>query len=282
MNFDDKRKFFIENGYIVLKSFFDSQTIINLRDTFIKNANSNNEIFNFKFVENLFVNEKFVQEIKNLLNSDKLLYFSDSNIVNHKKPLTESNGWHNDSRFEDENIPYNQEYPILRIALYFEDHKNFSGGLKIKKKSHKYFCFNWRAPKQNLGKLFNIFFKKTKYNLSSLKNGKGINLDLQEGDLVVWNLRTHHSGMCRRLKLFPEVCLHPLIEKRLPLFLFKKTKYISDRCSLFSTFATNDLENKNILGYVKNKINLNKIKELKNNSELIDKFNRLGINIPEF
>ena len=47
------------------------------------------------------------------------------------------------------------------------------------------------------------------------------------------------------------------------------------------TDAKNDLENKNILGYVKNKMNVYKIKQLKNNPEVIDKCNRLGILIPE-
>ena len=48
------------------------------------------------------------------------------------------------SRNEDQNIPYELEYPIIRVGIYFENSKDFSGGLKIKKKSHKYFIFNFR------------------------------------------------------------------------------------------------------------------------------------------
>ena len=93
-------------------------------------------------MQNLILNEKLINSIKEILDTSQLLYFTDSAVVNDKEPFKNRNGFHNDERGADQNIPYDQEYPIVRVGIYFENMKDFSGGLKIKKKSHKYFCFN--------------------------------------------------------------------------------------------------------------------------------------------
>ncbi len=280
MNYSNIREKFLDQGYYVIKNCFDVEKIKGLRDNFIKISNSDNEILTYENAQELLLDERLISKVKQLLDTEKIIYFSDSSIINKPDPLTSKNGWHNDARFEDENISYNDEYPILRIGIYFEDHKNYSGGLKIKKNSHKYFCFNWRAKKENIKKLLKIIFTKTRYRLSSIRPGKGINLDLEQGDVVVWNLRTHHCGVSRRLKIFPDLCLHPYFEKMLPLFLFKKTHYTSDRCTLFSTFAKNDMNNKNINNYVLNKMNIKKIEKIRENKILVKKLDNLGILTP--
>ena len=104
---------------------------------------------------------------------------------------------------------------------------------------------------------------------------------LEEGDIVIWNLRTHHCGTSRRLKLFPKICLQPHFEKLLPNFLFLPTQYKENRCAIFTTFAKNDLNNKNIFGYIKKKLNLNRLEKLKSNSELVKKFKQLGCEFPD-
>lgn len=275
------REKYLEKGFIVFKSFYNKNKIRELRSKLIQIANTEKEILNHEIVQELILQDDLISKIKSLLQSDKLIYYSDSNIVNKKNALKTKNGFHNDARFEDENIPYEEEYPILRFALYFEDYKKFSGGLKIKEKSHKHFCFNFRAIKQNLIKLSKVLFTKTRYKLNSLKLGKSLNMELEEGDIIIWNLRTHHCGVSRRLKLFPKWCLQPFFEKLLPLNLFLPTQYENDRCSIFCTFAKNDLTNSNILNYVKNKMNKTKINEIKNNKILSEKLKKLDLILPD-
>ncbi len=275
------REKYLEKGYIVFKSFYSKDRIRELRPKLIQIANTEKEILYHEIVQELILNDDLISKIKNLLNCDKLIYYSDSNIVNKPNALKTKNGFHNDARFEDENILYEEEYPILRFALYFEDYKKFSGGLKIKEKSHKYFCFNFRAIKENLIKLFKILFTKTRYKINSLKLGKNINMELEEGDIIIWNLRTHHCGVSRRLKLFPKWCLQPFFEKLLPLSFFLPTQYKNDRCSIFCTFAKNDLTNKNIFNYVKNKMNKTKIDEIKDNKILSEKLEKLNLILPD-
>ena len=275
---------YLSDGYLIIKSFHSKEYISNIREKMINLSSkpiNQYEIFLDEDVQNLILNEKLINIVKEILDTNNLLYYSDSSIVNHKSPFKNKNGFHNDARGEDQNISYDEEYPIIRIGIYFENYKNFSGGLKIKKKSHKYFIFNFRRIFADTFRLLKIIFTKTRYSLESLKLGKSINLELEEGDIVIWNLRTHHCGTSRRLKLFPKICLQPHFEKLLPNFLFLPTQYKENRCAIFTTFAKNDLNNKNIFGYIKKKLNLNRLEKLKSNSELVKKFKQLGCEFPD-
>ena len=274
---------YLTNGYLVIKSIFTKEYISNLREEMIllshKDPNDHEFLLD-ENVQNILLNEKLINIIKQILDTNKILYFGDSGVVNHKEPFKNRNGYHNDARNEDQNIPYELEYPIIRVGIYFENSKDFSGGLKIKKKSHKYFIFNFKRILADTKRLMQILFTKTRYKLSSLRLGKGINLELEQGDVVIWNLRTHHCGTSRRLKLFPKMCLQPYLEKLLPTYFYLPTQYKEDRCAIFSTFAKNDLKNRNILGYLNKKINLNRLNKIKSNSNLLNSLNNLNCELP--
>ncbi len=276
------REEFLKHGFIVLKSVFESSKIRELRDKFIKMSNTNDEILLDENTQDLLLDKNIINKIKILLNSEKIWYYSDSSIKNYLNPFTSKNGFHNDERFATDEIPYKEEYPILRTGIYFENYKNFSGGLKIRVGSHKHFCFNLRAKLENFFRLIKIFIGRSRYDISSIRLGKKINLQLEEGDVVIWNLRTQHCGVSRRLKLFPGSCLSPSLEKMLPKKLFLPTQYEKNRCSIFSTFSKVDYKNLNVLNYIKNKSDIKKISSLKKNDNLIEKFNKLNIEIPNF
>ena len=274
------RSEYLQKGFILIKSLYDKDRIRELRNTCIKNSNNDNEVLSFDFTKELLLNPKLILTIKEILKSDQILYYSDSNIVNHEFPFKATNGFHNDARFEDDSIPFKEEYPLIRVGIYFEDYKKFSGGLKIKEKSHNYFSFNLRNKWENTVRLIKILLGKSRYDYSTLRLGKKINLDLEEGDVVIWNLRTHHCGTSRRLKIFNNICLQPNLEKIIPKIFFLPTQYDKNRCSIFSTFAKNDLKNKNISNYIKNKYNPKKIDQLKKDPNLLNKLSELGVIIP--
>ena len=273
---------FLKHGFIVLKSVFADSKIKELRDKFIKLSSTDDEILLDENAQDLLLDKDIIKKIKILLNSEKIWYYSDSSIKNYFNPFTAKNGFHNDERFASDEIPYKEEYPIIRAGIYFEDYKNFSGGLKIRDGSHKHFCFNLRAKLENIVRLLKIFMGKSRYDISAIKLGKKINLQLEEGDVVIWNLRTQHCGVSRRLKLFPRLCLSPSLEKMLPKSLFLPTQYKTNRCSIFSTFSKVDYKNLNIVNYIKNKADIKKISSLKKNDDLIKKFDELNIEIPNF
>lgn len=274
---------YLSDGFVVLKNIFPKETISKMRNDLIdfsSNEIQDKEILLNENIRSLLLNKKIITTIKNILYTNSILYYGDSNVVNHKDPFSNRNGYHTDARNEDEKIPYDIEYPIIRVAIYFEDYKNFSGGLKIKKKSHKYFCFNFRRKLLDTINLAKILFTRTRFSLDALRLGKSINLELEQGDVVIWNLRTHHCGTSRRLKIFPKLCLQPFFEKLLPKSFFLPTQYNQDRCAIFSTFAKNDLNNTNILGYIKKKINFKKLDQIKSNRDLLSKITELGLKLP--
>lgn len=278
------RSKYLTDGYIVLKSVFTKEYIASIRQKMINLSNKDMlkyEILSDKDVQKIILNKELIKSIKQILNANNLLYYSDSSVVNHIDPFKNRNGFHIDARGEDQNISYDEEYPIIRVGVYFEDYKNFSGGLKVKKKSHKYFIFNFRRIMADTLRVLKILFTKSRYGLSSLKLGKSINLELEQGDVVIWNLRTHHCGTSRRLKLFPKICLQPFLERILPKILFLPTQYEQNRCSMFATFAKKDLSNKNIAGYLLKKTNFEKLNQVKLNSDLLKKINGLGCELPD-
>ena len=278
------RKDYLSKGYIIIKSILTKEYISKIRQDMINLSSkdmSKYEILLDEDSQKLLLNEKLIKTIKEILNTNTLLYYSDSSVVNHINPFKNRNGFHNDARGEDENLPYDQEYPIIRAAVYFEDYKNFSGGLKIKNKSHKYFIFNFRRILADTLRLIKILFTKTRYNLNALKLGESVNLELEQGDVVIWNLRTHHCGTSRRLKLFPKMCLQPFFERMLPEYFYLPTQYKQDRCAIFTTFAKNDLSNTNILGYLKKKTNFLRLSQIKKNSNLMNRLNELNCKLPD-
>tara|TARA_B100001063_G_C16754162_1_gene552088 strand:+ start:905 stop:1765 length:861 start_codon:yes stop_codon:yes gene_type:complete len=267
------RKKYLEDGFIVIKSLFDKNYIRKLRPKMIDLSktyeNTQKEILLDTDVRKLLLKKELIETINEILNTNNLLYYADSNVVNHKNPFKSRNGFHHDARGEDPLIPYENEYPIVRAAIYFENYKDYSGGLKIKEKSHRYFCFLFRRVFSSLNNLRKIIFTKTRYSLNSIKLGKSINLELEEGDVVIWNLKTHHCGTSRRLKWFPKISLQPNIEKLLPSSIFLPTQYEQDRCSIFSTFAKKDLKDKNILGYLKIKTNKARLDQIRLQPDLL-------------
>ena len=72
----DLRSEFIKNGFVVIKSIYSRQKIMNLRDKMINIANLEKEILTDKDVQDLVLNKTLIAKIKELLNANKLLYYS--------------------------------------------------------------------------------------------------------------------------------------------------------------------------------------------------------------
>ena len=119
-------------------------------------------------------------------------------------------GFHKDAsnRTDPTHPDWTEEMPIIRMGIYLEDHKNHSGGVKIREGSHK-------TLKTNVG--------------------EPIIVPSEAGDLVIWYLTTTHAGNAVRLKMAPNKSIHHRIEKRIPEFL--KVNEEKERVSIFLTYA---------------------------------------------
>ena len=79
------------------------------------------------------------------------------------------------------------DYTIVPLAIYLQDNKNYSGGLKIKNPS-----------------------------------GKAVFVESEEGDVVTWNPRTMRSGNAGRFKFFKNIMINKAGREGIVPALLKK------------------------------------------------------------
>jgi hypothetical protein len=103
---------------------------------------------------------------------------------------------------------WNDGYRLLRCGVYMQDQSHHSGGLAVRPRSHR--------PGAQIRSL-------------------PVLIDAQPGDLVVWDLRTVHSGEVVRLRLAPKVPLHPSLQTRLPQAL--RVSGSGERMVMFMSFG---------------------------------------------
>ncbi len=152
----------------------------------------------------ILLDDRILEIASTVLGSKELIYFGDSTY----QIGTGLRGFHRDNidRTDLNGPDWKGEYTLIRLGIYLQDHKNYSGGLKVKAGSHK-------NP-----------------------TGKSVFIDSEVGDVAVWNLKTQHSGNAVRLKLFPNFSIDSAgKEGIIPAFLKKDQQH--ERLSLFMTFA---------------------------------------------
>jgi hypothetical protein len=187
-----------------------------------------------------------------LLGSNEIIYYGKSTIFNDIKKKT--GNFHNDAKVVNDDRK-NDEFPVIRFALFLQDHAKYSGGIKMRFGSHKYKILK-DTHKYKILKNKSIFFsfafklcknlliKKSKKNIlnylefpsfSLSPSTKSVNMSSEVGDLVVFNLRTYHCGRFVRFKYLPKLVLPPIIERYLPKFL--QVPREKDRYALFIDYA---------------------------------------------
>jgi hypothetical protein len=149
----------------------------------------------------VFFNDELVQVLKIMLCSKEIIYYSDSNIQFDAA----ERGFHKDNteRYDANSDDWIGDYGLLRAGFYCEDHVNHSGGLKVRLKSHK--LENSRS--------------KLNPNKISAHAGRSIDIKSEFGDLLIWSMRLTHSGNYKKIKLLPNISVHPRLEKILPKYL---------------------------------------------------------------
>lgn len=215
---------FKQDGYFILKNAFSSVEIGKIRNDVYRQYEidkakgldfklpelklqakfAKGDLFSKELLYKVLLDDRVLKLAREVLGSEELVYFGDSSYEIGKG----SNGFHRDSvdRTDLNGPDWKGKYTLVRLGLYLQDHKSFSGGLKVRKGSHK------------------------------KENGKAIFIDSEIGDLLIWDLKTSHSGNAVRLKLFPNLSINiARIERNIPQFLKKEEQ--QERVSLFMTFA---------------------------------------------
>ena len=160
------------------------------------------ELEEFKYI---IFDERVLSCVRTLIGAD-IVYFQDSTI----QIGTGMAGYHKDNKTNNdaEHSDWRSNYDVIRMGVYFQNTKDFSGGINVKIGSH---------------------------NHANYHSGKGINVPLETGDIVFWKLTTTHSGNAKRLKILPSVPLLGRIQRMLPESFFIPEEM--QRMALFASYG---------------------------------------------
>lgn len=218
------KKQFDNDGYLIVKNAFEPQEIKHIREQVYKQYEIdkkknltyelpqynitakfvNGDLLSKELLNNVLLNDNVLTIARKILGNDDLVYFGDSSY----QIGTGSNGFHRDNidRSNLDGPDWKGDYTLVRLGIYLQDHKNYSGGLKVRKGSHKN------------------------------KSGKALFVNSEIGDVVIWDLKTLHSGNAVRMKAMPDFSFNlAVLERNIPQFLRKEQE--QERISLFMTFA---------------------------------------------
>jgi hypothetical protein len=213
---------FDKNGFVLVENVFSAKEIARFRELAYEQYDidtkkkltftlpnlkthakySKGDLLSKEKLYPILLDDRILDLARKVLNSRDIAYFGDSSY----QIGTGLRGFHRDclDRTDLTAPDWQSEYTLIRIGIYLQNHKDYSGGLKVKQGSHKQ------------------------------ADGKSIFIDNKEGDVVAWSLKTIHSGNAVRLKFFPNLSIDKG-EGRIPDFL--KKDEATERISLFMTFG---------------------------------------------
>ena len=268
---NQEKSFFVENGYTIYRNVFDVDEILNFRSLVERSLQEDLEHDRASFtqegkkkvyytegdiitkpISKLFFNTKIINIAKEIL-SEKPCYFGEGNY----QIGIGDRGFHRDSveeiiqgistRTFGHGPDWKESYKLIRVGVYLQDHDKFSGGVKFQIGSN------------------NLPYKK----------GKSVLADTKAGDVVVWDLRTFHSGNSVRLKGFRNIPLPRLVENLLPSFLVLPEQKL--RNSAFMVFGADNFHlQRHIEKHYKVKFE-NHISKSQYSEEIIAKCEEVGV-----
>lgn len=245
MNID--KEFFDTNGYCIVRNVFSAEEVAEFRALAYQTLDNDKQ---HDMVRKVTVATKDVyypkgdllsKPLNKVLLSDRILKIAETILQSKPVYFGDSTyqigigdrGFHRDNvdRIANQGEDWDGDYDIIRIGMYMQDHDKFSGGLKVIQGSHKG------------------------------ENNKRVFVDSKAGDIVVWNLRTFHSGNAVRLKMLPNLVMGYRLENRLPAFLTKDSQ--QERISCFMSFAK---EGKHLDRYIEKYMKVKMVDHIKNSA----------------
>ena len=202
---------------------------------------------------------------------DRIVYFGESTaLYNAVAETPQYRHYHNDSRGDD--FDFREDYPVIRVGIYLQDHARHSGGLKLRPGSHRKFCmekYGFRSAVKHL---------LTRRRPHDFIVRRSLNVETTAGALLAWNMRIHHTGYARRLRRFPRLALHPHVENLLSDSVFMPEE--RGRCVVFMAFGA---PSEYLERYIENRVNRQDMGEHWRNThftdEAVDLARRKGVTL---
>lgn len=232
---------FRERGYNVVRGLLDAEEVRQLRQTAQETVaeaeregragmspagegtirTGPGDLLSMPSVRHVLLDPRVLGVVRELLGGEPV-YFGDSSLRIGKNG---QRGWHRDNANRIRLLggaDWRDPYPLLRCGLYLQDQARHSGGLALRPGSNK---------------------------LGLVRPTLPMLVDAHAGDLVVWGLRTVHSGEVVRLRWLPRLPLHPRLQTRMPHSM--RAPEDAERIVLFMTFACAGSHLDNYIEYLK-------------------------------
>lgn len=238
---------FWKDGFIVLKGVFSRERIDAAREhiraileaegrTAGKTKVCTRDLLSYPELAGFLYDPVVVGVVRRILGAPPV-YFGDSSFQMGRG----ARGWHRDNRicdrFDHVGLDWDGDYPLIRIGIYLQDHTKHSGGLGIRVGSHR---ASWVAKPP-----VPRFLRRR----ATLLQGRPIHVGTEPGDLVVWTLRTTHTGNSVRPRPLPWLKLPTGIEDKLPEWLSVEDE--RERMAMFASFAAHSDHLNRYIDYLK-------------------------------
>lgn len=179
------------------------------------------DVLSIAQLRHVILDRRLIAVIGDLL-GDRPTYFGESVLRIGKQG---GRAWHRDNadrikRFG--GLDWQEPYRILRCGVYMQDQAKHSGGLAVRPRSN------------NLGRRI---------------RSAPVFVEAQPGDLIVWDLRTVHSGEVVRCRAAPKLPLHPWLQTRVPRML--RVPDDRERIVMFMSFGLRGPHLDHYLEYLK-------------------------------
>lgn len=206
---------------MLFKKVFTAKEIDTFRAYAEKDKSHTGDLLSSPLLSKVILDERIINIYKSCTGSDSLVYFGDSSL-SYNVGLT---GFHKDSkdRFKVDSEEFkDNNYSLLRLGIYLQDHSKHSKGLCLRDASHQH---------------------------QSIHKGKIVNVKSEVGDVIIWKLTTTHSPNADIISFLPNYSFNPKYTKRLPDFI--KLPAITPRLALFMCFGIDDHYTKAYIEYLK-------------------------------
>lgn len=213
---EEQRAFFKKNGYLHVPGLFTQEEIEHFREGCRLNQ-PGDSVCRPEF-RDIMLSPRVANIVHDLIGED-VIYpgLSLTRTDDFPKPFG-SRFFHTDTVEDDHD--FETDYPIINTGIYMQDYVNYSGMLKIAPGSHVRPCITSRTIKEAVKNIAKQLLKGNLRGVLSILNlHRSVNIPNMPGDLILWGVRTHHSGHGIRLKFFRSWSLPPVIENWIPLFL---------------------------------------------------------------
>ncbi|MEO1057340.1 MAG: hypothetical protein AAFY28_10545 [Actinomycetota bacterium] len=212
---------FWRRGFAIVRNAYTADEIAAFRRAVDATDAPKTDLLSNPHLRSVLTDGRLITVAQRLLNAPTIVYSGDSSFTVGRRQI----GWHKDNADRDDaQAPdWQGRYTILRFGLYLQDHRWHTGGLNLRAASHM---------------TTDLSAGRCRYVRSGL------------GDLVVWSLRTTHSGNGMLLRMPWGVHPPPHRQRSIPGWAAAPSP-AGGRMALFAALGLDDAHHRRYAEYLR-------------------------------